>query len=56
MQESYLKKIGLELRINGEDTSKNTNQTSNNDRTITEQIPKEGIKLDKGGYVICNIT
>ncbi len=56
MQESYLKKTGLELKINGEETNSNKNQNSNNDKIITEQIPKEGIKLEKGGYVVCNIT
>ena len=45
-----LQEIELDIKIN--------NEPENYDKTkaiITEQIPKEGIIQEKGGYVVCEI-
>ena len=45
-----LSEIGLELKINNEQEI-----TNNGSRIIKEQTPKEGIKMEKNTYILCDI-
>ena len=45
-----LQEAGLDLKINNEPENYDKSKT-----IIIEQTPKEGIKIDKGGYIVCEI-
>ena len=46
-----MEKIGLNLKI-----IEDQDEEEKDDKIIVNQTPKEGIKQEKDGYVVCNIN